>query len=249
MKSRKEIPLVGSNYEWYDGRKGVAKLRNKRLTIGPTSDRSPRVNWGMWFKDKRTQIRWYTDPTFRPKNNILRYRKLQNPEKYINNRSEKLSRASYIPYIKDEEGEKYWLLGSFHDFPEIKVDFGGQCERFETALDCATRELGEETHQILTPDIISIIVGDGKYDVYRGYNTSGVVKIFIMLDITDRLDDLDEVQRRIDIATPADEREKFGPLGFYQERELFKGLDHKNNTKIYTSLALTDFIRNYKWGL
>ena len=36
-------------------------------------------------------------------------------------------RSSFIPYVFINN-EKYWLLGSFHDFPkDILMDFGGSC--------------------------------------------------------------------------------------------------------------------------
>ena len=245
-----ELPLIGTNYRWKDLKKGVAGTDVK--DVETDNDRSPRINHGMWFKDKPTQIRWYTDPTFAGGANKYRYERINNIAN-INDaisKSEWLVRSSYIPYIVID-GTKYWLLGSFFDFPEIKVDFGGKCERGEGPIPCASRELQEETRGVLNEPVRRALA-DGRGTIYKGYNLARSDKnrnkrvIFIMVDMTDYLEDLDEIQKEIEQSERIT-NEKFGPLDFYREPDVLRGMDtRKNNNRIYTSLALTDFTKSFR---
>ena len=245
--NKKYLDLIGTNYRKYYRTKGVATGTNPRNIEGK-NDNSPRVNWGIWFKNKATQIRWYTDPYFSNTNNIYWYKEIK-PETINNSIDsyEKLVRSSFIPYIRINN-KKYWLLGSFVDFPEIKVDFGGKCHIKEDPINCAIRELKEETFGVLV-DPINKALKDNRATIFKGFNENNRYKdrrvIFILVDMTNRLDELDKIQSDIYNLTPKNNKEKFGSLGFYSERDIYKGKDSNTGEQIYTSYALTDFINFY----
>ena len=248
------LPLVGTNYDWFDYEKGVGGT-NMRDTI-PRSDNDPRVSGHRYFINKNVQYRWYVDPTFKG-NNTYNYIKIDPSRIYDRvKKYEKLERASYIPYITTTKGN-YWLLGSFHDFNDIKVDFGGSCEKYENPNDCATRELGEETQKVLL-DPVKDAVDQGKLTVFKGYNIhpdSNKRVIFIMVNIDGNFEMLDDIQATIDARFDEKFANKqpgkddlFGPLGFHRENDVFRFKTSDNRT-LYTALNLTDFIefyRNYK---
>ena len=273
--SKVSLPLIGTNYWWYDKLKGVARTNIRKNILGK-NDQSPRLNWKTWFKNKPTQIRWYTDPDFTSGDNNYDY--VRVPTDNIKN-YEKLIRASFIPYIVNN-GEKYWLLGSFFDFPEIKVDFGGKCHHShnhnqshnqtqsqmnqpqhqtqsqmnqpqhqtqpETPTECAARELREETRGVLNAPLLETLANKDLVTIYKGYTKDDSNKntdnrtVFILINMTDHLSELDEIQKKIDSSKNIT-NEEFGPLGFYKESNVYRGFD-SNEEPLYTSFALTDFI-------
>lgn len=233
---------------------GVYKVTYKQNIVNQNPN-GPRINEGYWFKNLKSQVDWYTDPNIRKAN--YEYKKLNPSDAKFE--FEGLERASYVPYIKTRYGETYWLLGSFYDMPDIKVDFGGKCyewvggQKVQTEtipIDCATRELGEETEGVLTNPILSALQ-DKRGTVYRGVGSEGKVVVFIMVNMTDHLGELDTLQAGGKLHTmqrEIDERamqrqggELFGPLGFYNQKELLNG-------NILTSFNLTDFITNAREG-
>lgn len=226
----------------------VRFMKDKKEFKGE-DDNSPRQSSYYWFPNKDSQIKWYTDPYYRItpfdkyNRNFYHYKKACPKEIY--RRYEKLQRASIIPYIK-YKGLKYWLLGSFNDYPEVKTDFGGKCDQENTANMCSIRELSEETRGVLSGPIEEAIK-DGLSIVYRGRNIDNRYTFFILVDVSNRLDALNKIQTNIEKAAINDPKgEEFGPIGFYRDTELFKGTDHKSGEKIYTTFALTDFINNIK---
>lgn len=247
--SKVPLPLIGTNYEWYRDEKCVAGT--KAADTVPQSPYEPRVSGGKYFKDQATQYRWYTDPTFSGYN-VYRYNRIDN---IVIEPNERLVRASYIPYITTEK-DIYWLLGSFHDYPEIKVDFGGACDQNEDAETCATRELGEETQNVLIEPVKNAL-DQGKVTVFKGYGNkdrTNKIKVifFIMVNIDTDFEMLDSIQDTIDKKFKEkfknNEPEKddlFGPLGFYSESDILnnRGI---NNRPFYTSYNLTDFIHYYR---
>jgi len=223
------------------------------------------------YKDRDTQINWYTNPLFHQGNNIYHYERVPPNEIYRTIYNGDLERASYIPYIVSPSGERYWLLGSFHDFHEIKADFGGRCYEWDNRggkkniqrvpVNCATRELREETHGVLVRPV-SQAVNEHRAAVFKGTNTEDdILKtvVFIMVDMTNHLGELDllqankkliPMQRKIDskisdmIGRGETPEEKFGPLGFYRESDILRGYD-ENGNPILTAFNLTDFIDNF----
>lgn len=251
------LELIGTNYYNGDPKQGVVFTDSKDI---PTVDNNkPRVNHRVWFANKDVQIKWYTDPDFA--GSIQRNGKIKNNH-FIYNRIDpntlnnytasggRVRRASYIPFIKVEQ-HRYWLLGSFHDIPEIKVDFGGQCKPRESPGSCANRELDEETKGVyLEP--IQRAIREGRTIVFRG-TSSGVNNIsehviFILADMTNDLGDLDMMQYKNQLQEKVDasnrvSSEIYGPLAFYREDLLMKGVDSNNGQRIYTAFSLTDFNR------
>lgn len=247
------LPLIQDNYKWYDRKKGVAGGLPRELYIEGLDDNSPRVNKFTWFKNKATQVSWYTDPTFRDGAHTYTYREINPQEIYQTNRNEKIVRSSYIPYIKSDNDTIYWLLGSFHDLPEIKDDFGGKCERNESPERCATRELNEETLGVLTSSVKKALK-TGKVRVIKGKNRNNSkyhknkVVYFTLVDMTNLLEDLDAIQEKIKTASPIT-GETFGPLGFYRLDKLYSFRDHKTDERISTAFSLTDLIKNLRRGI
>jgi len=243
------LPLIGTNYK-YVPVPGVAYVINRPeyKNILTNDKTKPRVNEGTWFENEATQIKWYTRPEFRDNKNLLTYEIVDIS--YIYDNRNAIKRSSYIPYIVTN-GERYWLLGSFHDFPQIKVDFGGKCnmKSRETGYDCATRETNEETSNVLTEYILPQIKNKNLITVYRGYNKNQYrsnynegSNVFIMIDMTNNIDVLDVINNKIDLAwseKPDPKSEVFGPLGFYKEQDILNG-------SVLTSFALTDFVNKFR---
>lgn len=63
-----------------------------------------------------------------------------------------LRRAGIIPYVIDERNNLLILLGVSKD-KGLYSDLGGRRENFESTLDCALREYGEESRYCLPIDI------------------------------------------------------------------------------------------------
>lgn len=263
-----ELPLIGDMYVANRLSLDRGFVFTNHRDVEPTSDSSPRVHHGVWFKNKATQIKYYSDPDFwlnRAFKSHGNYTYEIQPASFVQNFSDGLTRASYVPFIikkegPSEKGERYWLLGSFVDYPEVKADFGGKCVKNETVESCATRELMEETEGVLVEPVLKVLY-QGRALAYLGTDTSRGVTgaagitgsssgspdtkkiVFVMVNMTDHLEELDEIQEKINLR----ERnfgEKYGPLGFYREADLKIGIDSKTGKRIYTSFALTDFIRN-----
>ena len=164
------------------------------LDINNPDPNGPRINGGHWFENRKVQVDWYTDPRFR-KNTYDYYEKI-NPLVIMKRRFYNLDRASYVPYIKTRSGKRYWLLGSFHDMTDIKVDFGGRCYEWDKELNrrvnierypvqCATRELSEETHDVLTRPILNILENyKNKVTTYIGKKNKKTT-VFIFVNISD----------------------------------------------------------------
>jgi 8-oxo-dGTP pyrophosphatase MutT (NUDIX family) len=88
-------------------------------------------------------------------------------------------RAGIIPYMVDDIGMTYVLLGlSNDDFP-VWSDLGGRAEKGESVIETAIREFGEESRYVIpiTLDRISKIIIT---DVYRMSGTSPGQVIFIV---------------------------------------------------------------------
>lgn len=234
QKGKSWLPLIGTDYNFYDRKIGVAFTGKKDLNIPSQTPEGPRVNGGKWFRNYQAEINWYTDPATRKRQ--YEYQRIYpgDYDKVLN--STDIQRASYIPYIV-MNGERFWLLGSFHDFPHIKTDFGGTCEKKyrETTYECANRELAEETRGVLLEPLKQTFEEEGGI-VYLGQTKKESV-LFILVDITNhisRIEDMPLLRYKIDIAPPIG-TEKYGPLGLYTERALVAG-------DILTAYNLTDFL-------
>lgn len=161
-------------------------------------------------------------------------------------------RSSFIPYVIIDN-EKYWVLGSFHDFPkDILMDFGGSCilydppkkylhrnqrqlRHYQHQFGCAMLELNEESKGLLVKPVLKSL-GTNEVSVYRGTDSNKREHIwFVMVPL-----DISEVTPIIE-AFPTSpyvlKGEELGPLGIYKESDIIKGL-HR------TSRNLTDFV-NY----
>jgi hypothetical protein len=198
-------------------------------------------NWtddnGLSKKEKERNIIRYTVP----KKNY-QYEKITWDD-YIRNKHDGYVnvRSSIIPVtvVNDED---YWLLGSFHDYPNyICSDFGGSCilkegrERNKQApFGCAITELHEESKGLLTQIILKSIGTTQKEDlqIYLGKATRPEEKLFFFFVPVN----YEEVRPIIDLFnnTP-DIDEKFGPLAFYHQDDILK-------KKVLTTHHLTDFI-------
>lgn len=168
---------------------------NYQEDIDNPDPNGPRINGEHWFENKEAQINWYTDPWLRRKR--FSYYEKVDPLIVSNRPFPRLNRSSYVPYIKTRSGKRYWLLGSFHDMPEIKTDFGGRCYEWDKiknqrikqekyAINCATRELKEETHGVLTKPILDTAKNDKKVTTYKGTDKrDGAKTIFTFVNMSD----------------------------------------------------------------
>ncbi len=161
-------------------------------------------------------------------------------EEYCQKDDYKIVRSSFIPII-NIDGVNHWLLGSFHDYEDtnnpILADFAGKCDYKEDkggcpAYNCAMRELGEESKDLLS-DVIESVKLD-KISIFKGVN--GNRKIFFMFLLLD-YSDVKHIPELFKI-TPYPKKykkENLGPLEFYKQRDI-------KNYKYRTSKNLTDFI-------
>lgn len=63
-------------------------------------------------------------------------------------------RAGIVPYYQSRNGEIWILLGEEHRIEgAVLSDFGGGCNRRELPLDCALRELREESRDVVQVDL------------------------------------------------------------------------------------------------
>lgn len=251
---------------YYIWRKGIAFTKDQNLNISSNNPKKPRVNYGVWFKDENTQIRWYTDPYFKgtSKSNKFTYNYKEIDSTDI--RKKHYHRASIIPYIEVNK-HFYWLLGSFVDFNFIKSDFGGKCEGNEKATDCSLREMAEETNNVLN-NYLPKLLDNNNVTIYEGTNImnprSPQVAVFMVKLDMNNMDLMDKIQEEIVEAKKSknsDNKEKegsknsdidkkhitesFGKLGFYKEADVMRGYD-KNDNEILTSVNLTDFVNYLK---
>ena len=144
-------------------------------------------------------------------------------------------RSSYIPYTVIN-GEKYWLLGSFWDYPrQILTDFGGSCQ-YEgnkrinlSPFGCATKELHEESKGLLTRPVLAQIALANP-DIYLGRKAKELV-YFVFVPLT-----LEDAQILIgEINSKEYSKERLGPVDLYAESDIL-------NRKYLTSNFLTDFV-------
>lgn len=257
--NKKSLAIIDKNYDWYD-RKGFAGT--KSADVKGFNDNSPRVLNGMWFKNKRVQVEFYTNPKFRGKGDHYQWRLVNSFDVSFD---ENVRRSSFVPYII-HEGKRWWLLGSFHDIPEIKTDFGGACEQTENGIEdpvvCALRETREETIGTLNTYIHDALL-QGNYTIYKGKNVSNNkkyrnrVQFITVVNVTKNnnyglaLDDIYKIRFEITMKTKElrksqDDKleldQKFGFLNFYKEADIIRGKDSRNNEPIWTTLYLADFI-------
>lgn len=165
----------------------------------------------------------------------------------------KTVRSSFIPYVK-VNGENYWLLGSFWDYPnDILSDFGGSCilydppkkyakgipqqENIQHQFGCAVLELNEETKGLLVQQVLKS-VGTTKPTVYMGINERKREKVWFVIVFLN-YDEVKNIPEEFETTKRVNKGEKLGPLGFYKESDIL-GLP----SKYRLSRNLADFI-NY----
>ena len=170
-----------------------------------------------------------------------------------------LRRASFIPLV-NIEGQRYWLLGNFHDYANtdnpILMDFGGRCENIDKkqtcpAITCAARELLEESHHLLYNIILDVFNRNDKdkIAIFEGRNEKNKEKVYFFVvelpyesvkDIPAIFDEINisilRRQREREYNYPKIKKEeKLGPLHFYLQSDIKK-------RKYRTSKNLTDFV-------
>ena len=154
-------------------------------------------------------------------------------------------RSSFIPYILYKD-QKYWILGSFHDFPkDILMDFGGSCKLFDPPtgrkqkidyqhrFGCAILELNEESKGLLVRPVLKSL-GLVNPDIYRGLDRTKKEDVWFVLVELDPKDIID-LSERFERAPKVLKGEELGPLDFYSEQEII-------DKKYRTSRNLTDFV-------
>lgn len=163
----------------------------------------------------------------------------------------KTVRSSFVPYVNIND-QRYWLLGSFHDFPkDILMDFGGSCVLFDPPrqylgpnqrqmrnyqhqFGCAMLELNEESKGLLVKPVLKSLGTSDGIGVYRGSDDIKKEYVwFVMVPL-----DHSEVQNIINQFEGAPyvlKGEKLGPISLYRETDVL----NKNHR---TSKNLTDFI-------
>ena len=163
----------------------------------------------------------------------------------------KTVRSSFIPYVMINN-EKYWLLGSFHDYPkDILADFGGSCiifnpprnqlkrgqsqsRYYQHQFGCAMLELNEESKGLLVQPVLKSL-GEKEPTIYRGVNHKRKEYVwFVMVGLVhDTNKNIPNVFEKVPYVLKG---EKLGPLDFYKEFDIL-------NNKYRTSRNLTDFVR------
>ena len=166
----------------------------------------------------------------------------------------KTVRSSFIPYVTINN-ERYWVLGSFHDFPkDILMDFGGTCiiwdppkkllsrgqqqkSHYQHQFGCAILELQEESKGLLVKPVLKSL-GTQPIDVFLGTNDFHKEYVwFVMVPL-----DYQEVKNIVNIfdkTVDVNKAEKLGPMGIYKESDIL-------NKKFRTSRNLTDFVNYLK---
>jgi len=173
---------------------------------------------------------------------------------YMSNKYDGLDtvRSSFIPYVIDG-GKKYWILGSFHDYPnDILTDFGGSCKlfdpprqflkrgeqqhiNFQHQFGCAMLEVNEESKGLLSQPILKSLGTNNTKDfkIYKGVHRRDREKLyffFISLELDEMVNTVDSINK-----SPSITKEKFGPVDFYEESDILE-------RKFRTSRNLTDFL-------
>jgi len=188
-------------------------------------------------------------------NNILEY------NKYCSRNNYKIVRSSIIPVVKINN-ENHWILGTFHDYKDqenlIIADFGGKCEKedetkqnilgFEPEetyyfrckpLNCALRELEEESRGVLTKIIKERIQNYQNIVVFEGSNYNRKEKIYFMFVLLDYNEVKDAPYNFQQKKQKEKKGEKLGNINFFPQNDIF-------SRKLRTSRDLTDLITNIK---
>ena len=163
----------------------------------------------------------------------------------------KAVRSSFVPYVV-HNGNRYWVLGSFHDYPkDILTDFGGSCiiwdpprkyaqdrrqrRDYQHQFGGAMLELNEESKGLLVQPVLKSL-GTQKPVVYRGtYEKKKEHVWFVMVEL-DYEETLNVVSKFAD-APYVLKDEPLGPIDFYKE-----SLIVKSDSPYRTSKNLTDFV-------
>ena len=233
----------------------MKKLEN--ISGSRVQNRNPRtVSQQKWSDIRRTVEKkdWKRGDNFTfPK---TRYRYEPVPwEVFMDNTytTYKTVRSSFIPYVMQDD-QRYWILGSFYDFPrDILMDFGGSCivydpprkflcpgqrqmRNYQHQFGCAMLELNEESKGLLVKPILRSL-GANPVTVYRGIDDRYKEFVwFVMVQLN--YEEVKDIGSRFAEA-PYITGEKLGPIDFYNELDI---LDP--NGKYRTSRNLTDFV-NY----
>ncbi len=165
-------------------------------------------------------------------------------------------RSSFIPYIHIN-GERHWVLGSFHDYPrDILMDFGGSCihwdpprkyvqkgqkqmRNYQHQFGCAMLELNEESKGLLVQPVLRSL-GTAKPIVYRGTDEKKREYVwFVMVPLV--YEEIKNIGSEFEKAPYVTDDEEFGPVDFYKESEFLDGTGNFRTTR-----NLTDFIRFLK---
>jgi hypothetical protein len=172
-------------------------------------------------------------------------------EKFLENTYDgyKTVRSSFIPYVV-LNGEKYWVLGSFQDYPgDILMDFGGSCivwdpprqyangrqqrRHYQHQFGCAFLELNEESKGLLVQPVLRSL-GTSKPVIYRGINNQYREYVWFAMVQLD-YPEIQDIISRFPSAPYVLKKEKLGPIGLYKESDVING-------KYRTTRNLTDFL-------
>ena len=154
----------------------------------------------------------------------------------------RLVRSSIIPLV-DIRGEKYWMLGSFHDYDgignPILTDFAGTCENIDRnkkcpATACAIRELSEESKGLLLTPILKSMRNKDKVAIFEGRNGILKEKIYFIF-VSVEYEDVWNIPKHFARTNRLDGKEKLGPIDFYPQSEI-------KEFTFRTAKNITDFI-------
>jgi hypothetical protein len=181
------------------------------------------------YDQRRQLIRKYTKPNRRYNYKIVSF------NDYMSYDGSTVRRSSFIPYTFIN-GERYWLLGSFWDYPrQILTDFGGSCQYEDkkrlnlSPFGCAIKELHEEGKGLLTKPVLAQIALDDSITYLGQKNNERIY--FTMVPLS-----LEEAKNLIiDINNKDYSKERLGPVDLYSESDLL-------SKKYLTSNFLTDFV-------
>lgn len=160
----------------------------------------------------------------------------------------KMSQMSQMPQVTQNpeiNNHYYWLLGSFVDYPnEILSDFGGTFEKKDCDfLQCALRELKEETHDLLNPYILQSYKNPKNVAVFKGVNHLKKLQIFFIF-VYIPYTKIEHIPNEFKILNKSSSKskEQFGELNFYRQTDIhnFKYKLSKNLTDLILSFHTTD---------
>jgi len=169
----------------------------------------------------------------------FKYREVTYSEYCKNDKEYKLIRSSIIPIV-EIDGEQYWMLGSFHDYKNtedpILTDFAGSCEKKDMKngcppLNCALRELREESKGLLNDIILNSIQNQKNIAIFEGVSKK-MEKLYFMF-VSLNYDDVKNIPMKFSQTEIT--YEKLGPISFYKQKDIKK-------YKYRTAKNLTDFI-------